>query len=599
MAKKKLTRKKIKQTTYTEDFLLYRRLLLYMKKYYITVLLGFIGFGILAASQPMLAKMMELITAAIQNKDVEARWTLPFYAIGIYLIRGVGTFIGNYFTFQVGASVVRDIRQELFNHMTNLPASYYEFRTQGEMLSLMTNGVRSIQELVTNAWKTILMQGMSAITLIGYVFYLNWKLSVIFLVIAPLLLALVQVSARKLRSIGRKSELQLGGTMQVAKEMIGNLGVVKAFGATGYEQERYREALDIAFRLQMKTRKVLAITGPLLQFIIAIGIATLVFVLLNPETLQTYTAPELIGYLTAFALIPKPMRQLSNIGLSIQQGLIGAELIYEILDAPPEEDNGTVERERVDGEIRFDNVTFQYPRGNQPALRNLSLRIKPGETLALVGKSGSGKSTLVSLIYRLHDPQEGTVSIDGIPVKDFTLENLRKHISVVNQHVALFDDTIRNNIAYGEERYTDQEITDAAHNAYASEFIAEQEEGIQTMAGESGLRLSGGQRQRIAIARAFLKNAPILILDEATSALDNESESYIKKAVETVMKNRTSIVIAHRLSTIEKADRVLVMQEGQITEEGTHAELLAHGGYYARLVNSAEFSAKAEDTDAV
>jgi subfamily B ATP-binding cassette protein MsbA len=292
------------------------------------------------------------------------------------------------------------------------------------------------------------------------------------------------------------------------------------------------------------------------------------------------------------------MRQLSNIGLSIQQGLIGAEMIYEIMDTPAEEDNGTVEVERVRGEIRLENVTFQYPLGKQPALNNLSLHIQPGETVALVGKSGSGKSTLASLIYRLHEPQEGQVSIDGIPVKDFTLENLRKHISVVNQHVALFDDTIRNNIAYGESRYTDQEIADAAYNAYASEFIAEQEHGLKTMIGESGLRLSGGQRQRIAVARAFLKNAPILILDEATSALDNESESYIKKAVETVMKNRTSIVIAHRLSTIEKADRVLVMQEGKITEEGTHAELLAHGGYYAKLVNS-EFNAKAEDSDAI
>lgn len=586
MAKKKLKRTHDEPTTLKQDLQLYGRLLRYMKKYYLTVILGFIGYGILAASQPMLAKMMELIIAAIQAKDVDARYTLPFYAIVIYFIRGIGTFIGNYYTAWVGASVVRDIRQDLFNHMTTLPAAFYETKNHGDMLQRMTNGVRSVQGLVTDAWKTIMMQGMSAISLIGYVFYLNWRLSVIFLVLAPILLALVQLSAKKLRSIGKKSEQQLGGTLQVAKEMLSNLGIVKAFGATSYEQERYGDALEIAFRLQMKTRKVLAITGPLLQFVIAFGIAILVFVLLDPDTLQTYTAAELVGYLTAFAMIPKPMRQLSNIGLAIQQGLIGAEMIYEIMDSPQEEDSGTVEIDRVQGEIRLEQVTFQYPLGKQPALNNISLHIRPGETVALVGKSGSGKTTLASLIYRLHDPQDGHITLDNVPLKDYKLENLRKHISVVSQHVALFDDTIRNNIAYGDASYTDEEVTAAINNAYASEFIAAQESGLKTMIGESGLRLSGGQRQRIAIARAFLKNAPILILDEATSALDNESESYIKRAIETVMRNRTSIVIAHRLSTIEKADRVLVMQDGEITEQGTHAELLALGGYYARLVKS-------------
>ena len=586
MAKKKLKRKLDQNTTLKQDLAVYARLIRYMKPYFFTVLLSFVGYGILAASQPLLAKMMELITAAIQSKDINARYTLPFYAIGIYFIRGVGTFIGNYFTAWVGASVVRDIRQHLFNHMTHLPASYYETQNHGVMLSMMTNGVRSVQELVTGAWKTILMQGMSVVTLIGYVFYLNWRLSVIFLVLAPILLALVQLSARKLRDVGRKSEQQLGGTLQVAKEMLSNLGVVKAFGATAYEQDRYGDALKHAFKLQMKTRKVLAITGPLLQFVIAFGIAVLVFVLLDPVTLDTYTAPELIGYLTAFALIPKPMRQLSNISLTVQQGLIGAEMVFEIMDATPEADHGTVCMDRVQGALRFENVTFQYPLGKQPALRGVSLTIRPGETVALVGKSGSGKSTLASLIYRLHDPQEGTVYIDDVPVQDYTLDNLRTHISIVNQHVALFDDTIRNNIAYGDARYSDTEVMNAIRNAYAEGFIAEQDNGLNSMIGESGLRLSGGQRQRVAIARAFLKNAPILILDEATSALDNESESYIKRAVETVMKNRTAIVIAHRLSTIEKADRVLVMQDGQITEQGTHAELLALGGYYARLVKS-------------
>lgn len=589
MAKKTKLKKQHEHPTLKGDLKLYFRLIRYLKNYYLPFAVSLVGFMIFAGSTPMLAKLMELITAAIQNKDVDARWMLPPLAVGVYLVRGIGMFAGNFFTAYVGASIIRDIRQDVFNHLTELPASYYDTVSQGRLLNSMTSGVRSVQELVTGAWKTIISQGLTVIALVGYVFYLNWRLSVIFLVLAPILMLLVQFTTRKLRMLGKKGEGQLGNSMQVAKEMISNYGVVKAFGAKGYEQDRYRAALEQAFRLQMKVRKVMSLSAPVLQLVISVGIGGLIFILLDPDTLATHTASELIGYLTAVALIPKPMRQLSSVGITVQQGFIGAELIFDIIDVPPEEDTGTIEKDTVQGDIVFDNVTFQYPRSKKPALNHLSLHIRPGETIALVGKSGSGKSTLASLIYRLHDIKEGTISIDGIPVKEYTLQNLRKHISIVNQHVALFDDTIRNNIAYGDTKFSDAEVMAAINNAYANEFIQEQEKGLKTMVGESGLRLSGGQRQRIAIARAFLKNSPILILDEATSALDNESESYIKQAVETVMKNRTSIVIAHRLSTIEKADRVLVMQDGEIVEEGTHAQLLAKGDYYARLVQ-AEYS---------
>lgn len=564
----------------------YLRLLRYLKGLIMPFLLSMVGFMIFAASQPALAKLMELIIDAIEKKNSDARWVLPFAAVLIFFIRGVGSFLGVYFNEYVGASVVRRVKLELFAHLTVLPAEFYNEMSQGQILHRLNNGVNAIQAAVTNALKIIVREGLTIICLLAYVFYLNWQLSLVFLAISPLLALLVSTSTKRLRKISKKQEGIAGSLVQVSKELISNYGVVRGFGAEAYELRRYTRSLDDAFKGQMKIRKVSAVFGPLAQLLVALAVATIVFLLLTPMFLQNSTTGELVGYLTAVALLPKSMQQLSGVNVTIQKALIGAELVFNILDMPPEKDEGTYEVDHVRGALEVTNLTFRYPGTQQDVLKGVSFAVQPGEMIALVGRSGSGKSTLVSLIHRLYSVGDGMVFLDGVDINQYKLANLRKHIAVVSQNIALFEDTVRNNVAYGDANYTDEQIRQALINAHAQEFIENLPNGLDTIIGENGLRLSGGQRQRLSLARAFLKNAPFLILDEATSALDNESEAIVTKAIEDLAQTRTTLVIAHRLSTILKADRLLVMDGGVIVEAGTHRELLARGGYYADLYHA-------------
>ncbi len=358
---------------------------------------------------------------------------------------------------------------------------------------------------------------------------------------------------------------------------------MRAFGAVDYEKARYGKALDDAFSLQMRIRRLTALFSPLSQFVIAFAVAGIVFLLLTPHFLEAYETGELVGYLTAVALMPKSMKQLSGVGALIQRGVVGSELIFNILDLEPEQDTGTYVAESVTGDIAVRNVWFRYPGSERNVLRDISFELSSGDMVALVGESGSGKSTLASLIGRSYEITEGAIYLDGIDIREYRIDNLRRHIAMVNQNIALFDDTVRNNIAYGDVEYSDEAIWAALDKAYARGFVSELPEGLDTVLGENGTRLSGGQRQRLSIARAFLKDAPILILDEATSALDNQTEHEIAQAIETLSRSRTTIIIAHRLSTIMRADRLLVLRDGAIVEEGQHDELLRHDGPYADL----------------
>jgi subfamily B ATP-binding cassette protein MsbA len=574
--------------TETSAFQTYLRLLGYLKPLWIPFVVSIAGFAIFAASNPLLAKLMEMTIAAIEHKNASARWTLPLLAIAIFIFRGAGTFLGTYFNSQVSQRVVSNIRIDLFNHLTALPVDYFNSRSDGHILQRITGGVGLVSNAITDAVKIIIREGLTVLFLLAYVFYLNWRLSLVFLAIAPFIILVAAYTTKSFRSITNKNEEAQGALLQTASELISGHEVMRVFAGHDYEQKRYQAAVKKTYNRQMKITKISALSAPVMQLLVAIALATIIFLLLQPETLALHTTGELIGYLTAVAMIPKSMQQLSGVNLTIQRGIIGAGRIFRILDSTPEDDKGTIERTRIEGRITASHVYFRYKKNRGYVLDDISFDINPGTMVALVGRSGGGKSTLAALLQRFYDVDKGSINIDGIDIRDYRLANLRNHIGLVSQNLVLFNDSIRNNIAYGSmNTCSDADIIEAARKAHALEFIEQQRDGLDTVIGDNGLQLSGGQRQRIAIARAFLKNAPILILDEATSALDNESEQKIQQALDTMMKGRTTLVIAHRLSTIEKADNILVMDKGHIVEQGSHRELLARGGVYKNLYTSA------------
>lgn len=565
---------------------LYGRLLAYLKGYVWTFALSIFGYLLFAATQPMLAKLMEQVVEAIETKNTDARLLLPLLAIGIFALRGLGTFIGVYFNDYVGASVIRNIKRETYAHLVRLPKAFFDRTSQGDLLHRLQSGVGQVQAAITNALKTVIREGLTVIFLLGYVFYLNWKLSLIFLLVAPFLAFSVSYVAKRFKKIARSNEKILGRMMQNSKELIGNYGVVRSYGAEQHEINKYGSALDESFDMQMKIRRISAMFSPVSQLLIAAAMSLIIFLLLDPAVLDNATTGELVGYLTAVALIPKPLRQLSGVGMLIQRGIIGAEIIFRILDEEPERDTGTLELTDVRGDIDIRGLSFRYAGSDTETLKDINLTIGAGEMVALVGRSGSGKSTLASLIYRAYEIDDGTIFIDGVDVNRVTLKSLRSRVATVSQNIELFDDTIRSNVAYGIEHVSDDQVWAALRRAHADEFVESLPQGIDTVIGDNGLKLSGGQRQRLSIARAFFKDAPILILDEATSALDNQSESAVTRAIEDLARTRTTLVIAHRLSTILKADRLLVMHDGRIAEAGSHQTLLARGGIYAELYNA-------------
>lgn len=561
---------------------IYKRLLTYVKPHKKFFLISIIGFLIYSATQPLFAQMIQEIIDTLQAKSREKLYYLPLMFSGLIIVRGIGAYFGNYFLAKVSSSVIHTLRCEIFEKYTQLPTAHFDSNNSGYMIARITHNVNQVAQATTDAVRKVVQEGLTALGLLAYLFYVDWRLSLIFLIVAPIIAWLVRYVSKRLRMLSKKIQESIGDMTHITSELVNGHRVVRSYGGENYEQNRFLKSSEHNRRQSLKSISTSSIHNQLMQLIIAIALAILMYAALF--FMEQASVGSFVGYLTAAFLLPRPIRQLSDANSDIQRGIVAAESVFQVLDEAAEIDTGVYEIARCNGDLEFKNVTFFYDNCDEPALRNVSFTAKAGETIALVGASGGGKSTLVNLVSRFYRYEKGEILLDGININDYKLANLRSHIALVNQQVTLFNDTVARNIAYGGLASASYEaITEAAKDAYALEFIAKFEHGLDTMIGENGVKLSGGQRQRLALARALLKNAPLLILDEATSALDTESERYIQAALQKVMGNRTTLVIAHRLSTIENADKILVIEAGQIVEEGSHRELLAKNGAYSRL----------------
>jgi subfamily B ATP-binding cassette protein MsbA len=519
-----------------------------------------------------------------ENAVLESRWIIPVLMFLIAVVRGLAFFIGGYCMTYVSQILVHNLRTDIFNKYTTLPSCYFDTSMSGHLVSRLTFHVAQVTNAATNSLKIIIREGALVIGLIGYLFYINWKLAAIFVIVLPIIGLVVTMVSKRFRLLGRRIQSSIGDVTQVAQEVVGGYREMHLYGGTEYERKRMHDASKYTRRQHMKMAVAEGISSPVIQMLVALSLSFLMWLALDPEVLAHMSGGEFVQFLGSAALLAKPIRQLSGVNSKIQQGVAAAGTLFATLDEVEETDAGVIERKSVDGCFEFKNVSFSYSSEAGNVLNGINLTVAAGETIALVGRSGSGKTTLVSLIPRFYSYEEGEILLDGININDYKLNNLRSHIALVSQKVTLFNDSIYNNIAYGAlSECSPDEVRAAAKAAHALEFIERLPKGFDTLIGDEGVLLSGGQRQRLAIARALLKNAPILILDEATSALDTESERHIQEALDEVMKGRTTFVIAHRLSTIENADRILVMDQGQIVEQGSHQALLALNGRYSKL----------------
>ncbi|KAA0011398.1 lipid A export permease/ATP-binding protein MsbA [Billgrantia pellis] len=569
--------------TQHSSWALYKRLLAYVKPHWVSFTLAIVGYALYAASSTALAEMMKRLIDGIQNPDASFRLLLPLFVVGMFAARGLGTFLGTYFMSNVARNVVHSLRCNVFNHMLHLPGRFFDAHSSGHLISRVTYHVEQVTGAATNAITILLREGLFVIGLLSYLLWTNWMLTLLFLGVTPLIAGVVSYASKRFRRISQRIQHSMGDVTHVASEALTGYRVVRTHGAEAYEKARFAKASEYNRQQKMKEALTKAISTPVIQLMIAVSLAVLVWLAMSPAMMADMTPGEFVAFITAASLMAKPVRQLTEINSEIQKGIAAADELFGLLNVPAEPDEGTLEPQRLEGRVEFEGVRFRYGEDQPEVLKGIDQVIAPGEMVAIVGRSGSGKSTLVGLLPRFYRPTGGRVLIDGVPIDDYRLAPLRRQIALVSQQVTLFNASIADNIAYGVPQADRVAIEAAARAAYAHEFIERMPNGYDTLVGDNGVMLSGGQRQRLAIARAIFKDAPLLILDEATSALDTESERYIQAALEVVCRGRTTLVIAHRLSTIERADRILVMEQGQVVEQGTHAELIARDGAYAAL----------------
>ena len=589
------------------DWQIYRRLFGYVVPHWQMFCLSLLGYLLYAGGNVLLADLMQFLLdslddsaqtgkgivagvayALFDSSELDrvqfARIAVPVAMVSIACGRASGFFLGNYCMNHVARSLIHTLRCEVFDRMLVAPAAHYDAHNQGALISRVTFNVEQVTGAVTKALKVVVREGLTVIALASYMLYLNWRLCLVFIAVIPVIAVVVSFVGKHFRRYSRRIQSSMGDVTQISAESISGYREIRVFGGQASQQERFRQASLYNRAQNLKLAFAEGLSTPVIQTLLAIALATLVWFALSPDILQGFTAGALVAFLTAATQLGKPIRQLSEIQSDIQRGLAASEDIFAQLDLEAEADNGHYAVPRVRGDIKVRGLSFSYPADDRLVLKNVSLDIPAGKTVALVGRSGSGKTTLVRLLARFYEIAQGEILLDDVPISRYTLANLREQLAMVSQPVTLFHDTVYNNIAYGSLADADEKsVLAAIESAYASEFIDALPQGIHTLLGDDGGGLSGGQRQRIAIARAILKDAPVLVLDEATSALDNESEHRIQRALDNVMANRSTLVVAHRLSTVEHADSIVVMDGGSVVACGSHQALLAEGGLYAQL----------------
>ena len=564
---------------------LYRRLLTYVKPYWLVFSAAIFAMAIFAATETGLAAMMKpLLDGSFVERDPQIIKLLPIGLIILFLIRGVANFFTAYGLGWIARNIIKNLRTEMFERLITLPASFYDKSTSGQLMSKLLYDVEQVANATTDAILTLIRDTLTIIGLLAWMVYLNGYLSLIILTTVPIIGFLVYKISTRFRNISKTIQDSMGDVGHICNEVIDGQREVKTFGSQPYEIKRFDKVNQKNRQQRMKKIATEAISQPLIQLIAVLGLAIVIHLATLPEMLEAITVGSFISFITAMFMILTPLKRLTKVNSKLQAGIAASHSIFKLLDQKPELDTGTQSIEHAQGDIKYQDLSFQYNDDKGPVLNDISFHARPGQTIAFVGHSGSGKTTLVGLLARFYQATSGKILLDGIDINELKLADLRNQMSLVNQQVVLFNDTVANNITYGHQQHVSNErIIAAAKAAHAWDFIEQLPQGLATPVGQNGILLSGGQRQRIAIARALLRDAPILVLDEATASLDTEAERHIQAALETLMKRRTTLVIAHRLSTIEKADQIIVMHQGQIVETGTHSSLLAKGQHYAEL----------------